>query len=133
MKNRRNFFFYGFYILLGVTLVALGVAEVIDEFWSGMGGGLLGVGLVRLIWMLRMHKDETYREKVETEVKDERNAFIRNKAWAWAGYLFVLIMAVSAIVFYLLGQDILSVAAGCAVCMLVLLYWISYLILRKKY
>ena len=98
MKNGKNLFVYGLYILLGVTLMALGVAEVIDEFWSGMGGGLLAVGLVRLIWMLRMHKDETYREKVETEAKDERNRFIRNKAWAWAGYLFILIAAVAVIV-----------------------------------
>ena len=133
MKNRRNFFFYGFYILLGVRLVALGVAEVIDEFWGGRGGGLLGVGLVRLIWMLRMHKDETYREKVETEIKDERNAFIRNKAWAWAGYLFILIAAVAVIVLKGVGQELLSMVAGGALCLMLILYWDAYLILRRKY
>ena len=133
MKNRRNLFVYGLYILLGVTLVALGVAEVIDEFWSGMGGGLLCVGLVRLIWMLRMHKDEAYREKVETEIKDERNAFIRNKAWAWAGYLFILIAAVAVIVLKVVGQELLSMVSSGALCLMLVLYWVSYLILRRKY
>ena len=133
MKNGKNLFVYGLYILLGVTLMALGVAEVIDEFWSGMGGGLLAVGLVRLIWMLRMHKDETYREKVETEAKDERNRFIRNKAWAWAGYLFILIAAVAVIVLKVVGQALLSMVASGALCLMLVLYWVSYLILRRKY
>ena len=66
-------------------------------------------------------------------MKDERNHFIRNKAWAWAGYLFVLIAAISTIVLKLLGQDLLSIAAGFAVCILVLLFWGCYLVLKKKY
>ena len=37
-------------------------------------------------------KNEAYREKIEIEEKDERNHFIRNKAWAWAGYLYVMII-----------------------------------------
>lgn len=67
------------------------------------------------------------------EVQDERNHFIRNKAWAWAGYLFVLIAAVCSIAFKLLGQELLSMAAGFAVSILVLLYWVCYLVLKKKY
>ena len=133
MKNGKNLFVYGLYILLGVTLMALGVAEVIDEFWSGMGGGLLGVGIVRLVQLCRLKKDDAYREKMETEVKDERNAFIRNKAWAWAGYLFILIAAVAVIVLQVMGQELLSQVASGALCLMLVLYWVSYLILRRKY
>ena len=133
MKNVIRIVAHIICILLGGTLFVLGITEVMDEFWGGMGSALIAVGVIRTVQFIRLRKDQKYREKMEIEATDERHRFIRNKAWAWTGYLFVLIVAVSAIVFYLLGQDILSVAAGCAVCILVLLYWISYLILRKKY
>ena len=121
------------YIILGIALFVLGALEIMDSFWSGMGGALIAIGVIRAVQLIRLRKSEAYREKMEIEMADERNRFIRNRAWAWAGYLFVLIAAVSTIGLKLMGQDILSVAAGCAVCILVLLYWISYLILRKKY
>ena len=74
------------YIALGVVLLGCGIAGIVEEFWSGMGGGLLGVGLVRMIQMIRYQKNETYKEAVDTAMSDERNRFIANKAWAWAGY-----------------------------------------------
>ena len=91
------------------------------------------MGVSRMIHIMRCRNDEAYRENAEIEMKDERNRFIRNKAWAWAGYLFVLIAAISTIVLKLLGQDLLCIAASLAVSFLVLLYWICYLILKKKY
>ena len=133
MKNDRRIVACIIYIILGVVLMVLGMLEVVDSFWSGMGGALIAVGVVRMIHILRYHNDESYRENLEIERKDERNQFIRNKAWAWAGYLFVLIAAISTIVLKLLGHDLLSIAAGFAVCIFVLLYWVCYLVLKKKY
>ena len=133
MKQDRRIIPCIVYIILGIVLVVLGVMEIVDSYWSGMGGALIAVGVIRGIGMLRYRNDESYRENMETEMKDERNQFIRNKAWAWAGYLFVFIAAISTIVFKMLGQDLLSVAAGFAVCILALLYWVCYLVLKKKY
>ena len=133
MKMERRIFACIVYLILGVALMILGILEVLDSFWSGMGGALIAVGVVRMIHILRYRNDESYRENMEIEMKDERNRFIRNHAWAWAGYLFVLIAAISTIVLKLLGHDLLSVAAGFGVCVLVLLYWICYLALKKKY
>ena len=121
------------YIILGVALMVLGMLEVVDSFWSGMGGALIAVGVVRIIQILRYHNDDSYRENMEIEMKDERNHFIRNKAWAWAGYLYVLIAAVGTIAFKLAGREELSVFCGFSVAVLILLYYISHLWLRKKY
>ena len=133
MKNDRRMIAYIIYIIFGAVLMVLGVLEVVDSFWSGMGGALIAMGAVRVVQFLRYKKDESYREKWDVETQDERNLFIRNKAWAWAGYLFVLIAAICTIGFKVLGQDLLSMAAGFAVSILVLLYWICYLVLKKKY
>ena len=133
MKINRRIIMYIFYALFGVALVVMGCVEMVDEFWSGIGGGLAAVGVVRLIWTYRYNNNESYREKVDVATADERNRFIRNKAWAWAGYLFILLVGSSVIVLKLMGQDLLSLAASYAVCLMLVLYWGSYLILRKKY
>ena len=133
MNTGKNVAKYIILLVIGVVLMALGIAEIIDEYWSGMGGGFIAVSVLRLIRLHRLSKDENYREKLETEVTDERNRFLRNKAWAWAGYLFILITGIAVIVLKIVGQDLLSLAASYAVCLMLILYWVAYLILRKKY
>ena len=133
MKTNRRLFAHGFLAFFGVALLVLGCLEILDEFWSGMGGALVAIGIVRFVQTIRVSKDPSYREKVETAGSDERNRFIRNKAWAWAGYLFLLITAIATIVLRVMGQLQLSYAASLAVGLLALLYWISYVVLQKKY
>ena len=133
MKNDRRIITSVIYIILGMVLFALGLMEIVDAFWNGMGAALIVVGVIRLAQFFRFRKDEAYREKMETETSDERNRFIRNKAWAWSGYLFVIIAAVSTIVFRVMGQELISRVAGFAICVLLILYWGSYLVLQKKY
>ncbi len=133
MKSNRKWIAYVIYGVLGAALIVFGMLDVLDSFWSGMGGALIAMSVIRGIQFVRLKKSEEYREKMATEIADERNRFIRNKAWAWAGYLFVLITAILTIVFKLVGQELLSMAAGFGVCILVLLYWVCYLVLKKKY
>lgn len=121
------------YIIIGSVLLGFGFAGIVDEFWNGMGSALLVIGVIQLIRRYRLNKNEAYREKIEIETKDERNRFLRNKAWAWAGYLFVMIMAVASIVLRIMGQDLLSTAASGSVCLVLVLFWISFYILRRKY
>ena len=117
----------------GLVLMGLGFAEVVDEFWSGMGSALLVMGIIRLLRFYRLKKNDSYREKMETAVTDERNQFIRAKAWSWAGYLFIMVSAVATIIFRILEQPLLSQFCGYAVCLMLVLYWGSYFVLKKKY
>ena len=121
------------WVILGGILVGLSFAGITDEYWSGMGSALLTVGILQLLRWNRLRKNAAYREKMEVERNDERNHFIRGRAWAWAGYLFILIAAVASIILRVLHQDLLSLAASYSICLMLILYWISYLILRKKY
>ena len=75
------------WIVLGAVLIACGAASVLDEYWSGMGGAFIAVGVFRMLRHVRISRNEAYREKLETESRDERNRFLSGKAWAWAGYL----------------------------------------------
>ena len=133
MKIDRRIVANIIYVVLGASLFGLGFAGVLDAFWSGMGGALIAVGVIRIIRIWRYSKDESYREKMQVETNDERNQFLRNKAWAWTAYIFVLMTAVAAIVFQLFGEELLSMVAGFAICILFVMYWLCYMVLKKKY
>ena len=133
MKENKRIIVSIMWVIIGMVLIGLSFAGIVDEFWSGMGSGLLVVGIIQLVRFYRLKNNEAYREKMEIEASDERNHFIRNKAWAWSGYLFILISAVACIVFKIMGQDLLSMAASGAVCLMLVLYWISYIVLKRKY
>ena len=121
------------YVLIGVSLTVCGVLKIIDTFWSGMGTAFIVVGVLQMLRLIRYQTSATYKENTDTAVNDERNRFIGMKAWSWAGYLFVFIAAVATIVFKFLNQETLMFAASGSVCLIITIYWISYLILRKKY
>ena len=131
MKDRR--ILSVIWVVIGLVLIGLAFAGKVDSFWNGMGSALLVVGALQLLRYHRFNKNEAYREKMEIEVNDERNRFIRNKAWAWSGYLFILIAGVSVVVFKIIGQELLSMAASMAVCLILVLYWVSYYVLKRKY
>lgn len=133
MKYDRRMYLSLFWILVGAALFVCGAMEWIDSYWSGMGGGFLAVGILQTVRHIRYRKNEDYREKVDVASNDERNRFLAGKAWAWAGYLFVLVSGVATIALKVMGQDQWSLAASYALCLLLVLYWGSYLVLKRKY
>lgn len=132
-NNKMRFAFSIIWLVLGLILIGLAFAGYVDDFWNGMGSALAVIGALQLLRRHRFNKSEKYREKVNIEENDERNHFLRSKAWAWTGYIFVLSVAVLSIVLRILGQDMLSSAASMAVCYMLIIFWISYAVLKKKY
>ena len=119
--------------MAGVILLGLGIAGKVDEFWSGMGGALIGVGGMYLVQNIRYQKNPDYRENVNTERNDERNKFLNMRAWQMAGGWFVIIAAVATFVFKFAGKEDLMMLCSGAVCLMTFMYWIFFLYLRKKY
>ena len=120
-------------IVIGVILALCGYTGIVDEYWGGMGTALIFVGAIMLLRQIRYRTDATYKENVDVQTNDERNRYLRIKAWSYAGYLFVLIAAAISIILKIVGMDQYALAASGCVCLIVVLYWFSYLILNKKY
>ena len=98
--NNKKLLLSIFWILAGAALLVLTVAEVLKEpVYAGMGGALIAVGVLQTIRNLRYRKDAEYREKVDTEVNDERMSFISMKSWSWTGYLLILIEGIGALLY----------------------------------
>ena len=120
-------------IAIGIVLTVCGYTGFIDAYWGGMGTALLFVGILSFIRQFRYSKDIEYKEKVDVESNDERNRYIQMKAWSWSGYFFVIISAFASIILKIAGYDQYSSFAGGCVCLIVLLYWVSFVLLRRKY
>lgn len=133
MKNGRKLLSPVIEIVLGAALIIVSKLFDLDSVWVGMGSALIAVGTVQFLNLLRYRQDADYREKVDTEAHDERNQFIRARAWVWAGTCFVLVGGVLTVLFQILGKQEYATLCGSGVSLLVLFYWISFLILRKKY
>lgn len=133
MKTNKRLIASIVWIVIGIVLSICSFLNLIDSYWSGMGTALLIVGILQVIRFVRYHKDPSYKETVDTNTQDERNRFIAMKAWSWAGYLLVIIAAVASIALRALGYDDYSMIASLCVCIILVLYWVSYWILKKKY
>ena len=131
MKKRTVY--YVTMLAVGLVLIVLAFMGKLDEFWNGMGFGIAIVGALRLLKDYRLQKNEAYREQAKIAETDERYRFIRGKAWSWAGYLFIIITALSVIGFRLAGNVLLSQAAAWAICLMLVLYWGAYHVLKRKY
>jgi hypothetical protein len=133
MKNNKRLIANIVELVVGVILSACGYAGIIDAYWSGMGTALVIVAGLMLVRQIRYKTSTSYKEEVDVNVNDERNKYLRMKAWSWAGYLFVMICGVGVIVFQIAGLRMLSLVCSYSVCLIMLLYWLSYVYLNKKY
>ena len=120
-------------IVVGIILLGLGVTGKLDEFWSGMGGALIGVGAMRMTQIVRYQKSEAYRENVNTQRHDERNQFLHMKAWQLTAGWFTMIAAIATFIFKFAGREDLMMLCSGGICLMVTLYWVCYLYLKKKY
>lgn len=131
--NKKRMALSVFWIIIGVILFVLALMQIIDQsVWAGMGGALIGAGAGMLIRNIKYITNKEYKEKVDIQNSDERNKFLSNKAWAWAGYCYVMIAAAAAIVLMIVGRPEYVLVSG-SLCLMIVLYWLCYVILCRKY
>lgn len=134
MYNNKRLILSIFWVVAGLVLFALSVTEILDSsYFSGMGAALAVVGSLQILRNLRYRKDAEYKEKIDIEVSDERNRFLRLQSWAWTGYIIVFIEAAGSIAAAVLGQELVRLVLSYSVCLILCVYWITWLILSRKY
>lgn len=131
--NKRKLLVSVMWIIIGATLIILETVGITDNpIFSGMGGAWLVIGILQIYKNLKYHSNKEYKEKLDIELSDERNRYIRMKAWSWAGYLFIIGAAVISIVLFVTNQIVYGQIISYCMCAVLVLYWVSYLVLQKK-
>ena len=131
--NNKRLLLSIFWIVLGIVILIMAMTEKLDAVYGGMGGALIAVGAMQVMRNLRYRNNPEYREKIDIESNDERNRYIRMKAWSYTGYITILGLCAAGIVFYyVMGNKELGQPMMMTVCFMLVVYWISYYILSKK-
>lgn len=121
------------YIVIGAVMIAVSfITKTTNEFVSSFGFALLVIGIVRIRNHFIITKNDETIKKQQIAETDERNISIANKAKSLSFRLYVFAASIAVIVLQFLEMSELASIIGFTVCALILIYWISYFIIRKK-
>ena len=121
------------YSILGLLIMILCFFGIIkNEFFSGYGLALLIIGVSRIRKYKLITKDEDSIRRQRIAETDERNISIANKARSMSFIIYIIVSGVLVITFEIMEKTDIANILAYSVCGLVFVYWITYLIIRKK-
>ena len=134
MYDNKRLILSIFWIVLGVVLMVLTMNGTFDNsVYSGMGGAFIAVGVIQVVRHIKYRTNSEYKEKIDTEVNDERNRFIRMKSWSWSGYITIMVEFIAIIIAMIAKEYTIQRILSYSVCLIIIVYLISYMILSRKY
>ncbi len=121
-------------LVFGIVLVATAIWRQLDnEFFFAWGFALAVIGILNLRKHYKLCHSEALMRKQQIAESDERNRMINAKAQSWAFYWYVMICGTAVIVLEFMGKVQLATTLALSICLLIVIYWISYHVLQKKY
>lgn len=131
--NKRLYYAIG-YIVIGAALLLLQFAgRVNNEMCSAFGTVFIVCGVVRIIQHIRLVSDKDRMEQREIAEKDERNVMLYEKARSWAFGIYVILAGCAILVLYTLNMEFAAQIIAYTLCAMVFIYWVCYMIVRRKY
>lgn len=121
------------YMVLGLTMIVVfNVINTDNSFLSSFGLVLVVIGLVRLRNYFLITRSEESIKKQQIAESDERNIAIAHKAKSIAFMICTMLFCVAVIVLQLLEKSQLAMIVSGMVCAMLVIYWITYWIIRKR-
>lgn len=131
--SKERTLLYVIYGVVGGALCAAAWALELNSFWSGLGFALLCIAAARLVCIRRLKAHPEKAAEAEREAKDERNLFLMDKARSWAFAWGLILAGAAVVVLQLVRLPAYSYAVAYVLCGQLVLYWVCWLVLRKKY
>lgn len=116
-------------VFIGLSFTRLGANEVISTF----GAVFAVMGVARVVQYLRITKDEESIRQREIAETDERNVMIWTKARSLTFTVYSVAAGLAVIVLYLLNMVFVAQIVAYTVCAFLIVYWICYFIISRKY
>lgn len=133
-KMKQRFILAVGYILTGLALVCIDLVNAAENyFYFSFGFALLLMGILRLFRYRKITKSTQTMRKQELTEQDERTRMIAERARSWCFSLSVTAAGIWVIILSLLGRHEEALPFSWYVCAMVVLYWICFVIIRKKY
>ena len=133
-KLKQRLYIAVSYIVIGLVLIAADALNHFEnQFFFSFGITLIVMGILRLIRHRKVTKDEAAIRRQEVAETDERTLMMAEKARSWAFTYSILIAGIAVIVLSLLGKHDAAQPFAWFVCGQVSLYWVCWLLARKKF
>ncbi len=121
-------------MLTGILLWGLTFSGKLPSgYWDTLGVTLAVIEALQIARNLRYRKDTEYKKKIDIEFSDERNSYIRLKAWSYTGYLFVIGAAIVSLILFITGKEETGQILSYCMCAELVIFYVSYLVLSRKY
>ena len=125
------------WLSIGAALFAVGLLLKGTEhggYIGGFGGGLIAVGLVRLLRVYRLSRDPEKAADYDAMLKDERTAYVANKARSMTFFICVYAqLAAGLLALLVFDQPIIGQALCLVTCAQSLVFCGTYWYYNKKY
>lgn len=133
MYQKKKMFVYALTFLLGLGIVAACVFTEDHSYWAGFGGGLAGVGGLRLYYGLKYRRNQEFARKTDEAYQDERNLFLYDKARSVTFVVTAALLGAAVPVLQILHREAYASVCAWIVCGMALIYCAAYWLLSKKY
>lgn len=91
-----------------------GWSDFVPGFYTGIGGGFLGAGIITVVKNYRYLKNPELNRKRKIYETDERNRMLGLRCWAYAGYSMFLFLYIGVIVSGFISVTAMKVLIGVA-------------------
>ena len=128
LKEQKKFGILWLSIGAALFLAGLLLGETeYGSYISGFGGGLMGVGAARLLRVRRLSRDPEKAADYEASLRDERTAYVANKARSMAFFICIYVQLAAALLAILVFDQTLVGQVLCGLtCLQGLLYTLLY-------
>lgn len=128
LKEQKKFGILWLSIGAALFLAGLLLGETeYGSYISGFGGGLMGVGAARLLRVRRLSRDPEKAADYEASLRDERTAYVANKARSMAFFISIYVQLAAGLLAILVFDQVLVGQVLCGLtCLQSLLYTVFY-------
>ena len=134
MKLKEQKKFGILWLSIGAALFLAGLLLGETEYSSYIGGALMGVGAARLLRVRRLSRDPEKAADYDASLKDERTAYVANKARSMTFFICVYVQLAAALLAILVFEQPLVGQVLCGLtCLQGLLYTVFYWHYDKVY
>lgn len=120
------------YIVIGAALFAICAFVRENDFLSAFGFAFVVMGIARMRHYLMITRNEETIKKQRIAETDERNIAIASRAKCWAFGIYIIISAAAVVAFHILNMTDISKLISYSICVLVFIYWLSYIIISRR-
>ncbi len=133
-KLQKRLYIYLCYLFIGLSmLIAQFIIRTENDLLSGMGLAFVVCAIAKIRKYFTVLRNETLLKQQEIKENDERNIFIMNSAKSIAFNIYIILNGIVIVALSFANKSELVNFLSYNICVVVLIYWLSYFFVKKRF